>query len=64
MANREDLLALGMIEISAVGPQASARTLDTRMSYTLFFEDGYHYRPEAESQPRICWRRSAAPCTR
>jgi hypothetical protein len=54
MAHHEDLFALGMVEISAIGPQASARILDARMSYTLFFEDGYRYRPEAEGQPRVC----------
>ena len=30
------------------------RSFDNRMAYTLFLEDGYRQRPEAERLPRLC----------
>lgn len=45
---------LDVIESYAAGEAALRRSFDNRMSYSLFFEDGYRQRPEAERLPRLC----------
>ncbi len=42
-----------VIEAYAAGPAAIRRSIDGRMAYTLFLEDGYRQRPEGEAIPRI-----------
>jgi AcrR family transcriptional regulator len=43
-----------VLEAYAAGPAAIRRSFESRMAYTLFLEDGYRQRPEAEALPRIC----------
>jgi AcrR family transcriptional regulator len=45
---------LDVIENYAAGGAALRRSFDNRMAYSLFFEDGYRQRPEAERLPRLC----------
>ena len=45
---------LDVIESYAAGAAALRRSFDNRMAYSLFFEDGYRQRPEAERLPRLC----------
>ena len=45
---------LDVIESYAAGEAALRRSFDNRMAYSLFFEDGYRQRPEAERLPRLC----------
>jgi AcrR family transcriptional regulator len=53
--SREPLLAyLGLVECYAVGPSFTPRVHDTQLAFTLFLEDGYRQRPQAESLPRAC----------
>ncbi len=54
MAANEDLVWIGMVESYAVGESAIGRSFENRMAYTLFLEDGYRQRPEAESLPHLC----------
>ncbi len=54
MGSNPDLLALGIVESYAAGKAAVARTFENRMAYTLFLEDGYRHRPQAEGLPRFC----------
>lgn len=54
VASVPDLAALDFIESYVVGPPAIRRSFESRMAYTLFLEEGYRQRPEAEGLPRIC----------
>lgn len=45
---------LRLVECYAAGPAAIRRAEDVTRSFTLFLEEGYHYRPEAQSLPRLC----------
>jgi AcrR family transcriptional regulator len=45
---------LDVIESYAAGAAALRRSFDNRMAYSLFFEDGYKQRPQAERLPRLC----------
>ncbi len=54
MAANEDLVWVGMVESYAVGDSAIGRSFENRMAYTLFLEDGYRQRPEAEALPQLC----------
>jgi len=50
---REPLIAhLGFIECYAIGPQYTLRVHDTQLAFTLFLEEGYRQRPEAEAVSR------------
>jgi AcrR family transcriptional regulator len=49
-----DAVYLDVIESYAAGEAAMRRSFDNRMTYGLFFEDGYRQRPEAENLPRLC----------
>ncbi len=54
IATHPDMASAQLVENYAAGAAAIRRTFDTRMAYTLFLEDGYRERPEAESLPRLC----------
>lgn len=50
---REPLIAsLGFIECYALGPSYTPRVHDTQLAFTLFLEDGYRQRPQAEGLSR------------
>ncbi len=49
-----DLTVLNFVESYAVGAPAIRRSFESRKAYTLFLEEGYRQRPEAEALPRIC----------
>jgi AcrR family transcriptional regulator len=52
---REPLLSyLGLVECYAVGPRFALRVHDTQLAFTVFLEEGYRQRPEAESLSRGC----------
>jgi TetR/AcrR family transcriptional regulator len=58
---REPLLAyLGFVESYAVGRQFALRVHDTQLAFTLFLEDGYRQRPQAEQLSRDCSELTAA----
>lgn len=54
MASVPDLATLDLIESYAAGGAAIRRSFESRMAYTLFLEEGYRQRPEAERLPRLC----------
>jgi AcrR family transcriptional regulator len=54
ITDHADLAYASVIESYVAGPAAIRRAFDSRMAYTLFLEDGYRQRPEAEALPRIC----------
>lgn len=43
---------LGFVETHAIGPEAARHVYDRLEAFTLFLEEGYRYRPEAEGLPR------------
>jgi AcrR family transcriptional regulator len=43
---------LGFVECYAIGPGFASRVHDTQLAFTLFLEDGYQQRPEAQSPSR------------
>lgn len=49
-----DLANLDVVESYTAGAEAVRRSFDSRMAFTLFLEDGYRQRPEAELLPRLC----------
>jgi AcrR family transcriptional regulator len=51
--DQADLSHANVLEAYAAGPAAIRRSIESRMAYTLFLEDGYRQRPEAEALPRI-----------
>jgi AcrR family transcriptional regulator len=54
IAVQPNLVYVDLLESSAAGSAALRRSFDNRMAYTLFLEDGYRQRPEAEGLPRLC----------
>jgi AcrR family transcriptional regulator len=54
VAGLPDLSTLDFVESYAVGTPAIRRSFEGRMAYTLFLQEGYRQRPQAESLPRIC----------
>lgn len=54
IASVPDLAALDFIESYTAGTAAIRRSFESRMAYTLFLEEGYRQRPEAERLPRLC----------
>jgi AcrR family transcriptional regulator len=48
------LAHLRLVECYAAGPDALSRTEDITRTFTVFLEEGYRYRPESLSLPRIC----------
>jgi AcrR family transcriptional regulator len=53
-ASVPDLANLDIVESYAAGNAAIRRSFEARMAFTLFLEDGYRQRPEAERLPRLC----------
>jgi AcrR family transcriptional regulator len=52
---REPLIAyLGFVQCYAVGPRFTRRVHDTQLAFTMFLEDGYRQRREAQSLSRAC----------
>jgi AcrR family transcriptional regulator len=45
---------LRLVECYAAGPIAIRRAEEITRSFTIFIEEGYHYRGEAGSLPRLC----------
>jgi AcrR family transcriptional regulator len=45
---------LRVVECYAAGPAALSRAEDITKSFTVFLEEGFRYRPEAASLPRVC----------
>jgi len=45
---------IGFIDTSAVGPEFARRVNEIIMAFSIFLEEGYRYRPEAENLPRLC----------
>jgi AcrR family transcriptional regulator len=54
VAGQSDLVFVDLGESYAAGPAALRRSFENRMAYTIFLEDGYRQRPEAERLPRLC----------
>jgi AcrR family transcriptional regulator len=58
---REPLIAyLGFVECYAIGPGFASRVHDTQLAFTVFLEEGYRQRPEAQSPSRACSTLTAA----
>jgi AcrR family transcriptional regulator len=53
-ASVPDFAALDVIESYAAGSAAIRRSFESRMAFTLFLEDGYRQRAEAEGLPHLC----------
>ncbi len=53
IAEHPALAHLRMVESYAAGATAIRRAEDITRSFTLFLEEGYRYRPEAEGLPRL-----------
>jgi len=45
---------LRLVECYAAGPAAARRAEEITRSFTIFLEEGYRYRPEARTLPRLC----------
>jgi AcrR family transcriptional regulator len=45
---------LRVVECYSAGPEAIRRAEEITRSFTIFFEEGYRYRPEAAALPRLC----------
>jgi AcrR family transcriptional regulator len=59
--SREPLLAyIGFVECYSIGREFALRVRDTQLAFTLFLEDGYRQRPEAEALSRDCSELTAA----
>jgi hypothetical protein len=50
---------LRLVECYAAGPEAIRRAEEITRSFTIFLEEGYHCRPQAEALPRLCLQASA-----
>ncbi|HVY97527.1 MAG TPA: helix-turn-helix domain-containing protein [Solirubrobacterales bacterium] len=53
ISGRPHLAHMQMVESYSVGVAALRRSLQNRMAFTLFLEEGYRQRPEAEALPRV-----------
>jgi AcrR family transcriptional regulator len=53
-ASQFDLAAVDLVESYAVGPQAIERSMDNRLAFTLFLEEGYRQSEKAACLPRLC----------
>lgn len=51
---RPEFACIDLVESFAAGPEAIRRSIGNRTAFTLFLEDGYRQRPEAEALPRLC----------
>jgi AcrR family transcriptional regulator len=53
-AREPSLAHVCLVECYAVGPRFARRVQDTQLAFTLFLEDGYRQRPQAQSLSRAC----------
>jgi AcrR family transcriptional regulator len=60
VADRPDNSYLSFVESHAIGEPVIQQTYDRLTAFTLFMEEGYHYRAQAEELPRICSEAVAA----
>jgi AcrR family transcriptional regulator len=60
VADRPDNGYLSFVESHAIGEPVIQQTYDRVTAFTLFMEEGYHYRAQAEELPRICLEAVAA----
>jgi AcrR family transcriptional regulator len=54
VATHPDLAVLELFETHVAGPEAVRQDHDGRLAYVRFLEEGYRWRSEAESLPRLC----------
>jgi AcrR family transcriptional regulator len=54
IAGNPILAHLRLVECYAAGPAAIRRAEDITRSFTIFLEEGYRQRPQAEQLPRLC----------
>ncbi|MEX0972945.1 MAG: TetR/AcrR family transcriptional regulator [Solirubrobacterales bacterium] len=54
VASRPDLAWVDVVESYAVGRAAVARSIENRQAFSLFLEQGYAHRSEAQRLPRLC----------
>ena len=54
LAREPSLAHIGFVECYALGPAFASRVHDTQLAFTVFLEDGYRQRPEAQHLPRAC----------
>src|SRR5207245_7038799 len=54
IASNPALSHLRLVECYAAGPAAIRRAEEITRSFTIFLQEGYRYRPEASSLPRLC----------
>lgn len=45
---------LRLVECYAAGPEAMRRAEEIIRTFSIFIEEGYHYRPQAAELPRLC----------
>ncbi len=45
---------LRLVECYSAGPEAIRRAEEITRSFTIFIEEGYRYRPQADKLPRLC----------
>jgi AcrR family transcriptional regulator len=48
------LAHLRLVECYAAGPEATRRAEDITRAFSIFLEEGYRQRPEADALPRLC----------
>lgn len=53
IGERPNLSHMQLVESYRVGPAAIRRSFENRMAFTIFLEDGYRHRPQAERLPRF-----------
>lgn len=54
IASNPAISHLRLVECYAAGPAAIRRAEEITRSFTIFLEEGYSYRPEAQQLPRLC----------
>jgi AcrR family transcriptional regulator len=54
IAKNPAISQLRLVECYAAGPEAIRRAEEITRSFTIFLEEGYRYRPEAEALPKLC----------
>jgi AcrR family transcriptional regulator len=54
IAESPALSHLRLVECYAAGPEAIRRAEEITRAFTIFLEEGYRYRPEAEALPKLC----------
>ncbi len=54
IAENQAISYLRLVECYAAGPEAIRRAEEITRSFTIFLEEGYRYRPQAQGLPRLC----------